>query len=80
MMNENFRKTGKHYELSLPLKNPATIKLANNRYLAEKGLLSLKKTFPKDPDFFSDYKGFVEELSDKGYVTKSKKEAPEGKQ
>ena len=79
MMNENFRKVGKHYELPLPLKNPATTILANNRYLAEKRLLSLKKTFLKDPDFFSDYKGFVEELIDKGYVTKSKKEAPEGR-
>ena len=34
MMNENSRKVGKHYELPLPLKNPATTKLPNNRYLA----------------------------------------------
>ena len=51
MMNENSRKVGKHYELPLPLKNPAT-KLPNNRYLAEKRLLILKKRFLKDPDFF----------------------------
>ena len=31
MMNENSRKVGKHYELSLPLKNPATTKLPKNR-------------------------------------------------
>ena len=79
VMNKNFRKVGKHYEPPLPLKNPATTKLANNRYLAEKRLLSLKKTFLKDPDFFSDYEGFVEELIDKGYVRKSNKEAPEGR-
>ena len=77
-MNENSRKVGKHYELPLPLKNPVT-KLPNNRYLAEKRLLILKKRFLKDPDFFSDYKGFVEELIDKGYANKSNKEAPEGK-
>ena len=69
MMNENSRKVGKHYELPLPLRNPATTKLLNNRYLAEKRLLSLKKRFLKDPDFFSDYKGFVEELIDKGYAS-----------
>ena len=69
MMNENSRKVGKHYELPLPLRNPANTKLLNNRYLAEKRLLSLKKRFLKDPDFFSDYKGFVEELIDKGYAS-----------
>ena len=79
MINENSRKVGKHYELPLPLKNRATTKLLNNRYLAEKRLLSLKKIFLKDPDFFSDYKGFVEELIDEGYPSKSNKEVPEGK-
>ena len=63
------RMVGKHYELPLPLRNPATTKLLNNRYLAEKRLLSLKKRFLEDPDFFSDYKGFVEELIDKGYAS-----------
>ena len=63
MMIENSRKFWKHYEVPLPLKNPAT-KLPNNRYLAEKRLLSLKKRFLKDPNFFSDYNGFVEELID----------------
>ena len=66
MRNENSRKVGKHYELSLPLENPATTKPPNNRYLAEKMLLGLKKIFLNDPDFFPDNKGFVEELIDKG--------------
>ena len=79
MMNENSRKVGKHYELPLPLKNPAVTKIPNNSYLAETRLLSLKKRFFKDPDFFSDYKRFVEELIDKGYPSKSYKEAPEGR-
>ena len=63
-MNKNFTKVRKYYEFLLPLKNSAT-KLPNNRYLAEKRLLSLKKRFFKHSDF-SDYKGFVEEVIDKG--------------
>ena len=51
MMNKNSRKFGKHYELLLPLKNPAITKLPNNRYLAEKRLLNLKKRFLMNPDF-----------------------------
>ena len=31
MMNENSRKVGKHYEVPLPLKNPVTTKLPNNK-------------------------------------------------
>ena len=77
MINENSRKIAKHYELPLPLRNPAT-KLPNNRYLPEKRLLSLKKRFLKHPDFFSDYTRFVEKLIDKGYPSKSNKVAPEG--
>ena len=79
MVNKNSRKIGKHYELPLPLKNPAITKLPNNRYLAEERLLSLKKIFLKNLDFFSDYKGFVEEMIDKGYAGKSNKEAQEGR-
>ena len=67
MMNENSIMVGKH-ELPLPLKNQAT-KIPNNRYLAEKRLIF----FLKHPDFFSDYKGFVEELIDKGYASRSNK-------
>ena len=48
MMNKNPRKVGKHYELPLPLKNPAITKLSNNRYLAEKRLLNLTKIFLKN--------------------------------
>ena len=65
MMNENSREVGKHYKVPLTLKNPATTKRPGNRYLAEKRLLSLKKRFLKHLDFYSDYKGFVEELIDK---------------
>ena len=57
------------------MKNPASTKLPNNRYLAEKRLLSLKKRFLKDPDFFSDYKRFVEELMTKGMQASLVKQA-----
>ena len=70
MMNENSIMVGKH-ELPLPLKNQAT-KISNNRYPAEKRLIFFY-FFLKHPDFFSDYKGFVEELIDKGYASKSNK-------
>ena len=69
MMNKNSRKVRKHYELPLPLKNAAITKLPNNRSLAEKRLLSLKKIFLKNPDFFSDSKGFVEEMIDKVFAS-----------
>ena len=78
MMDKNSRKVGKYYELPSPLRNLAT-NLPNNRYLAEKRLLSLKKRFLKHPGFFLDYKIFVKELIDKGYASKSNKEAPEGR-
>ena len=76
MINENPRKVGKH-ELPLTLKNPTTTKLPNNRYQAEKRLLSLKKRFLKDPDFFSDSKRFVEELIEGGYASQSSTAGPE---
>ena len=78
MINENPRKVGKH-ELPLTLKNPTTTKLPNNRYQAEKRLLSLKKRFLKDPDFFSDSKRFVEELIEEGHASQSSKAGPEGR-
>ena len=53
MMNKNSRKVGKHYKLPSPLRNPAT-NLSNNRYLAEKRLLSLKKRFLKHPGFLCE--------------------------
>ena len=78
MMNESSRKVEKHYQLQLPLENPTT-KLPNNRYLAKKRPLNLKKIFLKHPDFFLDYKGFVKQLIDNRYTSKSYKEAPKNR-
>ena len=44
VMNENSRKVGKHYELPLPLRNPAT-KLPNNSYLAKHSCYGWKWPF-----------------------------------
>ena len=54
-------------------------KFPNNRYLAEKRLQYLKERFIKNPKFFMDYKGFVDNPIKKGYADKSIKEAPEGR-
>ena len=77
MMDENTKKVGKHYQLPLPLKNHN--KFPNNRCLAEKRLQYLKGRFIKNPKFFMDYKGFMDDLIKKGYAEKSTKEAPERK-
>ena len=77
MMDENTEKVGKHYQLPLPLKNHKTF--PNNRYLAEKKLQYLKGRFIKNPKYFVDYKGFMDDLIRKGYAEKSTKEAPEGR-
>ena len=47
-----------------------------NRFLAEKRLQDLQKRFIKNPDFFSDYKGIIEEVISKAYASMSNKEAP----
>ena len=76
MMDEKTKNMGKHYQLPLPLNNH--MKFPNNRYLAEKRLQFLKGRF-KNPKFFMDYKGFMDDLIKKGYAEKSIKEAPEGR-
>ena len=77
MMDENTKKLDRHYQLALPLKNCK--KFPNNRYLAEKRLQYLKVRFIKNPKFFIDYKGFMDDLIKKGYAEKSTKEAPGGR-
>ena len=77
MMDESTKKVDRCYQLPLPLKNHG--KFPNNRYLAEKILQYLKGRFIKNPTFFMDYKGFIDDLIKKGYAEKSTKEAPEGR-
>ena len=77
MMDDNTKIVGKNYQLPLPMKNHK--KFPNNRCLAEKRLQYLKGRFIKNPKFFMDYKGSMDDLIIKGYAEKSTKEAPEGR-
>ena len=77
MMNENTKKVDRLYQLPLSLKNHG--KFPNNRYQAEKRLQCMKRRFIKNPQFFMDYKGFMDDLINKGYAEKSTKEAPKSK-
>ena len=75
-MDEKSRKVGEHFEIPLPMKN-RLVKLPNNRNMAEKRLHCLKSRFIRNPEFFADYKGFIEDLLIKGYA-KSTEKPPDG--
>ena len=64
-------KVGNHYQTPLPLKNP-DVKLPNNRKVAERRLLYLKKQLMKDDRFCQQYTEFMQEILDKGYAKESK--------
>ena len=76
LMNEKSRKVGEHFEIPLPLKN-RSVKLLNNRKMAEKTLHCLNSRFIENPEFFADYKGFIEDLLIKGYAKKSTEKPPD---
>lgn len=71
MMDKNSRKVGSQYELSLQL-HEKQVAFPQNRLLAEKRLQHLQ-TFMKNPDFFTDYKGFIKELTSKSYARMKKR-------
>ena len=68
-------KVGNHYQTPLPLKNP-DVKLPNNRKVAERRLLYLKKRVMKHDIFRQQYTEFkkllIQESLEKGYVKESK--------
>ena len=64
-------KVGNHYQTPLPLKNP-DVKLPNDRKVAERRLLYLKKRLMKDDRFCQQYTEFMQEIVDKGYAKESK--------
>ena len=63
-------KVGNHYQTPLPLKNP-DVKLPNNRKVAERRLLYLKKWLMKDDRFHQKYTEFMQEILKKGYAKES---------
>ena len=71
-------KVGNHYQTPLPLKNP-DVKLPNNRKVAEKRLLDLKKRLMKDDRFHQQYTEFMQEILEKGYAKESKATPQDGR-
>ena len=69
-------KVGNHYQTPLPLKNP-DVKLPNNRKVAERRLLYLKKLLMKDNRFHQQYTKLIQEILEKGYAKESKS-TPQG--
>ena len=71
-------KVGNHYQRPLTLKNP-NVKLPNNRKVAERRLLYLKKWLMKDDKFHQQYAEFMQEILEKGYARESKSTAQDGR-
>ncbi|KAK3743481.1 hypothetical protein QZH41_013096 [Actinostola sp. cb2023] len=57
-----------HYEMPLPLRDPA-IEFPCNKKLAENRLNLLKRRFDKDPKYKDDYVVFMNEVIKNGYAT-----------
>ena len=69
-----------HYEIPLPLKNPA-VKLPNNKSQAMSRLSKLQARMKQDEKYKKDYVAFMEEIISKGYaepVTEEDKHAHDG--
>ena len=71
-------KVGNHCQAPLPLKNP-DVKLPNNRKVAERRLLYLKKRLMKDDRFHQKYTEFMQEILEKGYAKESKSTPQDGR-
>ena len=78
VMNEGVTKVGKHYQLPLPFRQPEVC-MPNNRFVAVKRLMYLKRKFKKDKKYEANYKAFMKDLLEKGYAKKAKQSADPGK-
>ena len=56
-----------HYQLPLPLRNPALI-MRNNRTMVEKRANYFKRRFMRNKKFFEDYQKFMSDMLQKGYA------------
>lgn len=56
-----------HYHIGLPLKDE-TIQVPNNKCIAMQRLSGLKRKLMRNPQFHSDYSGFMDSMLDKGYA------------
>ena len=78
ILNAQTMKVGNHYQTPLPLKNP-DVKLPNNRKVAERRLLHLKKRLMKDDRFHKQCTEFMQEILGKGYGKESKSTPQDGR-
>ncbi|XP_038071855.1 uncharacterized protein LOC119740577 [Patiria miniata] len=60
---------GGHYQMALPLQRP-TVRMPDNRSLAEKRAVQLKRKFDKNQEFKEKYVQAMEDTIGKGYVEK----------
>ena len=67
MMENGAEFVNGHYQLPLPMRNPALI-MPNNRTMVEKRANYLKRRFMKNKEFFEDYQKFMNDILQKGYA------------
>ena len=70
-------KRNRHYVVLLPVCDQELV-MANNKQKAVKRLMSLKRRFIRDNKFFPDYRKYMNDLLEKGYVRRCN-ETPTGK-
>ena len=75
LMDEGCYKKNGQYHMPLPLKNNDG--LPNNRKMAEQRLKSIERKFANDATFREQYKGFIDNLIEKGYATIVEEDEPE---
>ena len=71
-------KVGNHHQTPLSLKNP-DVRLPNNRKMAERRLLYLKKRLMKDDRFHQQYTELMQEILEKSYAKESKSTPQDGR-
>ena len=71
-------KVGNHHQTPLSLKNP-DVRLPNNRKMAERRLLYLKKRLMKDDRFHQQYTELMQETLEKSYAKESKSTPQDGR-
>ncbi|XP_033122071.1 uncharacterized protein LOC117121078 [Anneissia japonica] len=66
-VKQTISKEDKHYCIGLPFRSNAVM-LPNNKVMAEKRLVQLRKRLEKDVKFHMDYAAFMRNLLEKGYA------------
>ncbi|XP_077969046.1 uncharacterized protein LOC144422908 [Styela clava] len=67
IMADTMKMINGRYQIALPWVSD-NVTLPNNRFLAEKRLMYLKRKFQKDPDLFQKYKDKIHEYIQNGYA------------